>query len=240
MHFARSLALDKALHPDTLLVYRMNGEVLTPSHGFPLRLFIPGWYGDASVKWLRRIEVTDRPFRGYYQTVKCTVQRQRGDRLEAEPVRAMCLKSEIVRPQADAVLHPGANRLFGIAWAGDEQVTRVDVSTDGGQSWSPAHLLGRPQPYCWTLWEYLWEAVLPGSYALLARAHSASGQVQPAEHDPHNGGYLIHHSRPTVVRVEAVRPHDAEQLLYDMNAFAEANARVPLDVELEFGVGEGI
>src|SRR5262249_18072998 len=66
MHFARSLPLDKALHPDTLLAYRMNGELLDPIHGFPLRLFVPGWYGVASVKWLRRIEVLDRPFHGYY------------------------------------------------------------------------------------------------------------------------------------------------------------------------------
>jgi hypothetical protein len=64
--------------------------------------------------------------------------------------------------------------------------------------------------------------------------------VQAREHDPLNGGYIIDHSRPTAVRVEAVRPHDAELLLYDMNAFAEANASMPLDVELEFGVGEGI
>jgi len=240
MHFARSLPLDKAMHPDTLLAYRMNGEVLTPSHGFPLRLFVPGWYGVASVKWLRRIEVTDRPFRGYYQTVKYTVQRPRGDQLETVPVGAMAVKSEIVRPPADAALHVGANRIFGIAWAGEEPITRVDVSTDAGQSWSPAHLLGRPQPYCWTLWEYLWEVAAPGSYALLARAQAADDQVQPLQHDLHNGGYLIHHSRPTHVRVEAVRPHDAELLLYDMNAFAEANARLPLDVELEFGLGEGI
>src|SRR5262249_29555528 len=76
MHFARSLPLEKALHPDTLLVYRMNGELLTPRHGFPLRLFVPGWYGVASVKWLDRIEVVDRPFRGYFQTVKYTYQRR--------------------------------------------------------------------------------------------------------------------------------------------------------------------
>jgi len=75
MRFARSLPLAKALHPDTLLAFRMNGELLEPAHGFPLRLFAPGWYGVASVKWLRRIEVLDRPFHGYYQSVKYTVQR---------------------------------------------------------------------------------------------------------------------------------------------------------------------
>src|SRR5437588_3983945 len=81
MPFARSLPLAKALSPDTLLVYRMNGEPLEPRHGFPLRLFVPGWYGVASVKWLRRIEVLDRPFKGYIHSVKYTIQRRsaRGD-----------------------------------------------------------------------------------------------------------------------------------------------------------------
>lgn len=240
MQFARSLSLDKALHPDTLLVYRMNGEILTPSHGFPLRLFVPGWYGVASVKWLRRIEVIDKPFPGYYQTTKYTVQRRKGDKMEPVIVGPMPVKSEIIRPAADTVLGIGTNRLFGIAWAGEEAVSRVDVSTDGGRTWGRAHLIGPALPFCWTLWEYLWETATPGTYTLLSRAISSSGRLQPAQHEPLNGGYQIHHSRPTEVRVEAIRPRDAELLLYDMNAFAEANARLPLDVELEFSAGEGI
>lgn len=240
MQYARSLPLDKAMHPDTLLVYRMNGELLTPSHGFPLRLFVPGWYGVASVKWLRRIEATGKPFPGYYQTTKYTVQRRKGDQLENVIVGPMVVKSEIIRPAADAVLGLGTHRVFGIAWAGEEAVSRVDISTDGGRTWGRAHLIGPALPYCWTLWEYLWETATPGNYALMARATSTSGKTQPLEHDPLNTGYQIHMSRPTPVRVETVRPRDAELLLYDMNAFAEANARLPLDVELEFSAGEGI
>src|SRR4051812_16167819 len=76
MRFEGSLPLAKALHPDTLLAFRMNGETLEPAHGSPLRLFVPGWYGVASVKWLRRIEVVNKPFRGYFQSVKYTVQRR--------------------------------------------------------------------------------------------------------------------------------------------------------------------
>src|SRR5262249_6225590 len=76
MNFARRLPLATALDADTLLAYRMNGELLQPNHGYPVRLFVPGWYGVASVKWLRRIEVIDRPFAGYYQSVKYTVQRE--------------------------------------------------------------------------------------------------------------------------------------------------------------------
>jgi DMSO/TMAO reductase YedYZ molybdopterin-dependent catalytic subunit len=245
MPFARSLPLAKALDRDTLLVTRMNGEMLSASHGHPVRLFVPGWYGVASVKWLRRIEVLAAPYRGYYQSVKYTVKRRGAGGLEAVVIGPMAVKAEVVRPQADATLGVGTNRVFGIAWAGEEAVGSVEVSTDGGRTWGQADLLGTPARYCWTLWEYLWEVAEPGDYALLARATSAGGRVQPAQHDPLNGGYLIHHSRPTPVRVSAARrvearPADLEALLYDMNAYAEENTRFPLDVEMEFSGGAGI
>jgi DMSO/TMAO reductase YedYZ molybdopterin-dependent catalytic subunit len=245
MQFARSLPLRKALHPDTLLAYRMNGELLAPSHGFPLRLFVPGWYGVASVKWLQRIEVLDHAFNGYYQSVKYTV-RERTDHGEREViVGPMVVKSEILRPHSGDEVGLGANRISGIAWAGEEALATVEVSTDSGKSWGLARLIGPQAPYCWSLWEYAWEVAEPGEYTLLARATSASGQVQPTEHDPLCGGYLIRHSRPTVVRVARgravpMRIGDAEMFLYDMNAYAEENARIPLDVEMTFTGGEGI
>jgi DMSO/TMAO reductase YedYZ molybdopterin-dependent catalytic subunit len=246
MNFARSLPLPKALDRDTLLVLRMNGERLTTDHGAPVRLFVPGWYGVASVKWLSRIEVLDRPYRGYFQSVKYTVQRRGGDgRLDPVVVGPMEIKSEIVRPSEGEALGMGTNRIFGVAWAGEEAVERVEVSTDGGQTWAPADLMSQPARYCWALWEYLWEVAEPGEFQLLSRAISSSGRVQPVEHDPLNGGYQIHHSRPRQVGVaagqRAVAGHaDLTTLLYDMNAFAEESARLPLDVELEFSGGAGI
>jgi DMSO/TMAO reductase YedYZ molybdopterin-dependent catalytic subunit len=245
MQFARSLPLEKALGPDTLLVYRMNGETLEPIHGYPLRLFVPGWYGVASVKWLRRVEVLDRPFRGYFQTVKYTVQHQTPGGVETAIVGPMSVKAEILRPRADGVLGVGGNRVCGLAWAGEEPVARVEVSTDGGRTWTEAALVGPQSDYSWTLWEYLWEVARPGRYELLARAVSAGGKVQPTEHDPLCGGYHIHFSRPTPVRVETARrsqdqPGDLDALFYDMNAFAEENHRLPLDVEMVFIGGEGI
>jgi DMSO/TMAO reductase YedYZ molybdopterin-dependent catalytic subunit len=245
MPFARSLPLAKALHPDTLLATRMNGELLEPEHGAPVRLFVPGWYGVASVKWLRRIEVLDRPFGGYFQSVKYTVCRRTAAGVEAVAVGPMAVKSEIIRPEEGAVLGVGTNRVVGVAWAGEEAVASVEVSADGGRSWGRAELVGPQAAYSWTMWEYLWEAADPGDHVLLARARSAGGRVQPVEHDPFNGGYLIHHSRPRPVRVAGPRhvhdvPGDAETLLYDMNAYAEENRRRPLDVELEFVGGDGI
>jgi len=228
MAFARSLPLAKALDPDTLLATRMNGEPLEPIHGFPVRLLVPGWYGVASVKWLQRIEVLREPFQGYFQTTKYTIQQSGSDGLKRVIVGPMALKSEIIRPHPGEALGVGTNRLFGVAWGGPETVAGVEVSTDGGQLWSAAELIGPRAPYSWALWEYLWEVAEPGSHTLLARAvsSSSSGQVQPSQHDPLLGGYLIQHSRPTVVQILRTRRihderADAETLLYDMNAYAE-------------------
>jgi hypothetical protein len=139
----------------------------------------------------------------------------------------------------------GTNRLFGVAWAGENAVARVEVSTDGGQNWSEAELMGLRAPYSWTLWEYIWEVAVPGEYSLLARAVSADGRVQPADHDPLLGGYMIHFCRTSTVTVERARRSqetwaDPDTLLYDMNSFAEENTRFPLDVEMVFAGGEGI
>ncbi len=245
MPFARSLPMKKALDGNTLLATRMNGEPLEPNHGFPVRVIVPGWYGVASVKWVHRLDVVRQPFKGYFQTKKYTVQRNTSRGPETVIVQEIAVKSEIVRPRAGEVLGLGVNRLFGVAWAGEDAVARVEVSTDGGRSWADAELLGPSARVSWTLWAYLWEVAEPGGYTLLSRAVSAGGRVQPVEHDPLCGGYQIHFSRPRPVRIERTRQvrdlhGDAELLVYDMNAFAEENARLPLDVALAFSGGEGI
>src|SRR5262249_51913264 len=156
----------------------------------------PGWYGVASVKWLTRIEVIDRPFHGYYQSKKYVIQQRSSKGIETVPVGPMAVKSEILRPGPDAVLGVGTNRIFGVAWAGEEAVARVEISADHGKTWNDAELMGLRAPYSWTLWEYLWEVAVPGRYALSARATSTSARVQPEHHDPLLGGYMIHFSRP--------------------------------------------
>lgn len=245
MCFARSLPLAKALHPDTLLAVRMNGELLTESHGAPVRLFVPGWYGVASVKWLTRIEVIDRPFHGYFQAKKYTVQRRSDAGLHTVAVGPMAVKSEIIRPKNGAVLGIGTNRVVGLAWAGEDAIAEVEVSADRGRTWQKTCLIGPQAPYSWNLWEYLWELPHSGSHTLLARAASTDGRIQPREHDPLNGGYLIHFSRSLTVQVKAdtrseARRGDADALLFDMNAFAEENTRLPLDVDTQFSSGSGI
>ena len=201
MAFERALPLDKALHPDTLLVTRLNGEPLEPAHGFPLRLVVPGWYGVASVKWLQRIRVLAEPFEGYYQTQHYTVQRATPAGLARATIGPMLVKSEITRPRDGDVLGLGAIRVAGVAWAGQDAVARVEVTTDGGATWHDAELIGPRAPYSWTMWELLWDAGTPGPHRLAARATSAAGETQPAEHDPLCGAYLIHHARSIAVTV---------------------------------------
>jgi DMSO/TMAO reductase YedYZ molybdopterin-dependent catalytic subunit len=204
MHFARSLPLGKAMHPDTLLATHMNGEPLQPNHGFPLRLLVPGWYGVANVKWLHRIEVLNHPFHGYFQSTKYTVADPSSTRRHI--VRGGLIKSEILGPGPGRLLVPGPVRISGLAWSGEKPVALVEVSTDGGRQFSPATLIGPQAPYSWVMWEYHWEAARPGSYKLLSRAVSQDGMVQPREHETHYEGYQVHYSRAVTVVVQASSP----------------------------------
>lgn len=244
LNFSRSLPLAKALDPDTLVALRMNGEPLDANHGAPLRLFVPGWYGVASVKWLRRMRVIDHPYQGYFQTVKYSVDRPAGPAKRREPLGPGSVKSEILFPRAGTRLPAGTVRVAGLAWAGEERVARVDVSTDGGRTWHAAHLTGLRQPYSWCQWESLWTVTAPGNYALVARAHSESGRTQPFEYDPDNLGYLINTVRPVEVTVEAGAAAadfaDRGAWIDYLEAYAQENTRRPLDVELALTGGDGI
>lgn len=244
MAFARSLPVETALHPDVLLATRMNGESLTPAHGYPVRLIVPGWYGVASVKWLERIQVTDKEFHGYYQSTKYTVQRRtaRGERTEV--VGEMQPKSEILQPTDGSTLGVGLHRVLGVAWAGPDAVETVEVSTDGGKSWGRADLVGMSAPYSWTMWEFSWRPDQPGEHVILSRAVSACGRVQPMRHEPLNGGYLIHHSRLVRVRLEAMWSADGgprgDQVRQAFDQAAQERARMKLDVEMKYRDGGGI
>jgi DMSO/TMAO reductase YedYZ molybdopterin-dependent catalytic subunit len=243
--FARSLPLDKALHPDTLLVTRMNGELLEPSHGYPVRLVVPGWYGVANVKWLTRVDAVTEPFRGYYQTFKYTIQHRTGGGTRTDIVGPMPVKSEILRPVEGDVIGLGGNRVFGMAWAGEHAVAAVEVSVDGGSNWQRAELQGIRAPYSWTAWEYLWEPAGPGDYSIMSRAISANGEVQPMDHDTLRGGYVITFCRPIPVRVDAGRRSydnlgDLATLQREMANVAEQRASLPLDADIAFMSGAGI
>lgn len=206
--YARSIPLAKALKKDVILAYQMNGEPLPPSHGFPLRAIVPGWYGMASVKWVTRISVSNVPFRGYWQTLDYTYWETRnGLPIELLPVSEIEVKAEIARPGLHEVLPADSvYRMHGAAWTGESEIAKVEVSTDAGKTWSAAQLLGDSVKYAWRLWEFHWRTPAePGRYTIMARATDTSGRTQPMERDAHRGGYVITHVQPITVEVRKGR-----------------------------------
>jgi DMSO/TMAO reductase YedYZ molybdopterin-dependent catalytic subunit len=244
MQFARSLPLAKAMHPDTLLAFRMNGEPLTTSHGAPVRLIVPGWYGVCSVKWIVKLELLDHEYQGYFQWEKYTIHRREGERERKVRLTRMPVKSEIIRPGVGSELRPGVNRIAGIAWAGEEAVSKVDISTDGGSSWHRANIVGPQAPYSWTLWEYLWNVHQARDYQLMCRATSVSGQSQPGDHDPLRGGYMINFTRPHTVRVVSEGKAqeswgDASSRRDEMARAVEELSHKRLDIDMDYGLTDG-
>lgn len=202
LKFARSIPVEKA-RADVLLAYKMNGGELPPQHGFPVRAIVPGWYAMASVKWLQRIIVTDRPFTGYYQTIDYAYWKRRAEIAELTPLTKMQIKAQIARPaQGETVPANSSVRVHGAAWTSDGEITKVELSTDGGSTWSEAKLLGGPKPNAWQLWEFNWQTpAVTGKQTLVARATDSLGRTQPIQRDHDRGTYMINHLVPIEVEV---------------------------------------
>ncbi|HEX3152480.1 MAG TPA: sulfite oxidase [Gemmataceae bacterium] len=202
INFAHSVPIEKAQKDDVLLAYMMNGEALPLSHGYPLRAVIGGWYGMASVKWLKRIVVTDKPFQGFFQSLDYSYFVRRDGLPTLIPVTTIQPKAVMARPGLGEIIPAGKPfRLFGAAWAGEQSVAKVDVSQDGGKTWSAAKLLGDAKPLQWVLWEYVWENPSKGPASLVARATDNRGGTQPATRDADRRTYMINHLVPTPVTV---------------------------------------
>jgi DMSO/TMAO reductase YedYZ molybdopterin-dependent catalytic subunit len=183
--FARSLPLSDALHPDTLLATAMNGEPLPPRYGAPVRLVVPGWFGMASVKWLRRIEVLTSPFEGYFQTQRYVYT----DGHSSTPVTRMRVKSLIADPVSRSTIVPGSTRISGWAWSGDAPIVGVDVSQGDSGEWHPARLHAPESASAWVRWEIELELRGSGSRDLRSRARDAAGNIQPAQPPWNELGY---------------------------------------------------
>ncbi|PYO69466.1 MAG: sulfite dehydrogenase [Gemmatimonadetes bacterium] len=173
---ARSIPLEKA-SDDAMIAYGQNGEALRPEQGYPARLLVPGWEGNANVKWIRRIEIADRPFMTREETSKYS------DPLPDCTARlfsfAMDAKSVITFPAYPVTLpDKGWWEIEGLAWSGRGRVRRVDVSTDAGRHWAPAELQQPVLPKCHTRFRYLWTWD-GGDTTLLSRAADETGYVQP-------------------------------------------------------------
>jgi sulfite oxidase len=201
--FIRSIPLDKAL-ASTLLAYEMNGEPLPLKHGYPLRALALGWTGANCVKWLSRIVVRERPWEGFYMDSVYRLFQTGQDPRTGEVVTGLKLKAMITRPQPAETLAAGTIVVLGAAYAGEADVERVDVSTDGGATWRPAAFIGPHEPYAWRQWQFLWEAREKGEYTLMARAVDACGLRQPMQAEINVLGYGNNGVREHAVSVTIV------------------------------------
>ena len=194
--FVRQVPLEKATHPDTLLAYAMNGTPLPVANGFPLRAIVPGWEGAYAVKWLTSIRLLDREGDSFWIKTAYRYPKKRiapGAAVAPEdmaPVAGLFVKSLIAAPLDGAKLSAGTVLVKGFAWAGDANITGVDISADGGSTWSPARLGTDRASYAWRQFEYEWRVDDPGSYLIMSRATDDRGRVQPIVAQWNPSGYL--------------------------------------------------
>jgi sulfane dehydrogenase subunit SoxC len=172
----RSIPMEKMLR-DAIMAYGQNGEAIRPEQGYPLRLLLPGYEGNTHIKWLRRLEVSDKPFMTREETSKYT------DLLADGKARQfsfdMEAKSVITFPSGEMKLPgPGFYNISGLAWSGRGRVQSVDVSTDGGTTWVPARIESAPEPICTVRFSLPW--MWNGQPAVLqSRCTDETGYIQP-------------------------------------------------------------
>jgi DMSO/TMAO reductase YedYZ molybdopterin-dependent catalytic subunit len=185
----RPLPIAKALD-DALLAYEMNGEALPPDHGAPLRLVVPGWIGIASIKWVGRIEVADRPLFSPWNTA---MYRMTGPSYppDSPPLTEPGVKSAFELPWGAPLRAGRAQLLHGRSWSGAGAIERVEVSADGGATWWPAQLHAPDLAGAWVRWSVPWTPRQPRDHELLARATDVAGRSQPDTVPFNDNGYLF-------------------------------------------------
>jgi DMSO/TMAO reductase YedYZ molybdopterin-dependent catalytic subunit len=210
--FSRSITVEKAMKDEVILAHSMNGQPLSPSHGFPLRAVVGGHYGMASVKWLTTILATDHPFDGFWQTLDYSYWEQHDGRIPSlKPITKMQPKSQIARPRFGEVITAGSVYIIrGAAWAGEAAVKSVRVSVNGGLNWQDAELIGEAVPFCWRHFRFSWTVPnTPGPATIRVKCIDDSGFGQPTERsaplptgrDADYRSYMIHHIIPVPVTI---------------------------------------
>jgi DMSO/TMAO reductase YedYZ molybdopterin-dependent catalytic subunit len=198
--YERSLSIADATGPDVLVAYAMNGAPIPPEHGGPLRLVVPGWYGMASVKWLSRITLLDRPFAGFFQKDRYVI--------DGKPLHKIAPRAVLTAPRdGEEIRH--ALWIDGFAWSGSAPIERVDISHDGGRSWDPIHsfVVAGPSRYAWKRFGPVEMLLLPTTEPhereLVVRAIDAAGNVQSQSPTWNALGYANNASRTVRVRVRS-------------------------------------
>lgn len=185
----------KKLMEDALLVYASNGEMLRPENGYPLRLFIPGWEGNISIKWLRRIKMGDKPWNLRSETARYTDPMPNGKWRQFS--MEMEAKSVITSPSGGMNVKPGMIEIQGFAWSGNGKIRSVDVTVDGGRTWREARLEEPVIDKCLTRFRmlYKWEG---GPIVIASRATDTTGYTQPTVDDIKKvraiTGFVQHHN----------------------------------------------
>jgi len=174
-NYTDTIPLEKAMKPTTLLAYEMNGVPLPHRHGFPLRVIVPGYFGEKHVKWLTRIELTDADAKGFYETQGwgpdfITPTRSRIDLPDHESRFSI---GELQQPI----------EVKGMAYGGDRGISRVELSFDDGKSWRDADIYYAGGDLAWSLWKTDWQPDAAGDFVLVVRATDGEGDVQEWEED---------------------------------------------------------
>ena len=183
----RPFPVAKALG-DALLAWEMNGRTLLPDHGYPLRLVLPGWVGIASIKWLGSLEVARRPLTSPWNT---KWYRMTGPSYPADspPLTVLPVRTAWELPAVADLPADAGKLLHGRSWSGAGRIAKVDVSTDGGDTWLPARLTEPGQ--AWTRWRFRWPGATTGQHTLMARATDVTGRTQPLVTPYNDGGYFF-------------------------------------------------
>jgi DMSO/TMAO reductase YedYZ molybdopterin-dependent catalytic subunit len=196
--FQRTIPMKKALDPNTLLAYELNGEPLPVQHGFPLRAVVPGWAGDSWMKWVSALRVLDKESdawwmkNAYRHPGKPIVPGLALPQDAMRPLESLRVKSVIASPADRSQIEAGKPATIrGVAWSGESgPVTSVDVSVDAGRTWHAAKLTSPATRYGWRQWESPWTPAGEGYYTLLARAKDMGGDSQPLSQEWNPSGYL--------------------------------------------------
>ena len=176
---SRSIPIEKAWD-DAMIAYAQNGEALRPEQGYPARLLLPGWEGNTNVKWLRRLELADRPFMTREETSKYTEALKSGKARQFSFL--IDARSIITSPTYPQRVQPGWIELRGIAWSGRGSIVRADVSFDEGRTWHEADLQPPVLSKAHTRFRYLWK--WDGrETTVLSRATDDTGYVQPTQRE---------------------------------------------------------
>ncbi|KQL51246.1 sulfite oxidase [Heyndrickxia shackletonii] len=201
--FARSLPLEKALHPDTIIAYEYNHQPIPFKHGYPLRLIVPGWYAMASVKWVRQITVIDSHFNGPFQSIDYVYYPHKDNNNDSFPVTNINVNSTIQKPNNMQILNAGRHTIKGIAWTGKGTIQRVEISTDNGQTWSYATIKSdHRSQYEWVSWSYEWVVSEKGEYTIMSKATDSYHQTQPMSPFWNRKGYGYNAADCIRVKVE--------------------------------------